>query len=231
VRNNARVYRLVLIDDHPVVREGLSALLSLESDLRVLGEAGTIEAGIEVVRTQQPDLTVCDLTMEGCTGGEAVRRLREAIPNVKVMVLSAHDSLECIRECFAAGAVGYVSKDALRIDLLAAVRRAANGERAVCRGVGETVLQNWLRELDPVASAPISPELTQQERRIIRMIALGVPTWRIAEELGRGVKVVEKQRASLMRRLNLSNAAAVTRYAIRCNLLSREEVDHLVSAE
>ena len=209
----------------------VDAIDALEHAQHGAHEAGSVEAGIEMVLEKNPDLIICDLAMEGCSGGDAVRRLRDAVPNAQVMVLSAQDSLECIRECFAAGAVGYVRKDALRADLLSAVRRAAAGARAVCHGVGETVLQNWLREIGPTARPMITPELDPQDRRIIRMIALGVPTWRIAAELGRGVKVVEKQRAAIMRRLGLANVAAVTRYAIRCNLLSSDEFDQLVSTD
>jgi len=149
---------------------------------------------------------------------------------MRVLVLSAQDSLECIRESFAAGAIGYVRKDALRADLLAAVRRAAAGEQAICLGVSDMVMRDWLLEagtVPPAVTAPLEPE----DRQILRLIALGVPTWRIAADLRRGVKVVEKYRANLMRRLNLSSTAAVARYAVSCNLLSREEVDQLVSAE
>jgi DNA-binding NarL/FixJ family response regulator len=139
--------------------------------------------------------------------------------------------LECIRESFAAGAIGYVRKDALRADLLAAVRRAAAGAQAICLGVSATVMRNWLLDAGPppppVADTPLGPE----DRQILRLIALGVPTWRIAADLRRGVKVVEKYRSSLMRRLNLSSTAAVARFAVSCNLLSREEVDQLVSAD
>jgi DNA-binding NarL/FixJ family response regulator len=144
-------------------------------------------------------------------------------------VLSAQDSLECIRESFAAGAIGYVRKDALRADLLAAVRRAAAGAQAICLGVSDMLMRNWL--LDAGNPAPAAAPLEPEDRQILRLIALGVPTWRIAADLRRGVKVVEKYRANLMRRLNLTSAAAVARYAVSCNLLSREEVDQLVSAE
>jgi DNA-binding NarL/FixJ family response regulator len=222
--------RLVLIDDHPVVREGICALLSLESDMTIVGDAGDIETGVELFRRYEPDLVICDLTMPGCTGGIAVRKLCRECPTARVLVLTAHDSLECIRESFGAGAIGYVRKDALRVDLLAVVRRAASGSQAICRGVGDLVIKNWLLEatpLTPTIDAPLDPE----DRQIIRLIALGVPTWRIAADLRRGVKVVEKYRASLMRRLNLSSTAAVTRFAIRCNLLSSQEVDQLVSAD
>jgi DNA-binding NarL/FixJ family response regulator len=228
-RRNAERTRLVLIDDHPVVREGLGALLSLESDLSVVGDAGDIESGIELIRRQDPHLVICDLAMPGCTGGIAVRKLCRECPTTRVLVLTAHDSLECIRESFGAGAIGYVRKDALRVDLLTAVRRAACGEQAICRGVCDIVIRNWLHE--PASAQPaVEASLAPEDRRIIRLIALGVPTWKIAAALGRGVKSVEKYRASLMRRLDLDSTAAVARFAVRCNLLSRQEVDGLVSA-
>jgi DNA-binding NarL/FixJ family response regulator len=230
LRTDHKVLRLILIDDHPIVREGLSALLSLESDLRIIGDAGDVERGIELIQSLQPDLAICDLTMPGCPGGLAVRKLCGECPETRVLVLTAHDSLECIRESFLAGATGYVRKDAPRADLLAAVRRAAGGTQAICRGSGDVVIRNWLQDPAP-ASVSLENALDPQDRRIIRLIALGVPTWRIAAELGRGVKGVEKYRASLMRRLDLSNTAAVARYAVRCNLLTSQEVDRLVSAE
>jgi two-component system nitrate/nitrite response regulator NarL len=147
-----------------------------------------------------------------------------------VLVLTAHDSLECMRESFAAGAIGYVRKDAMRVDLLTSVRRAADGEHAICRGVSDMVIRNWLLDPAPPLQAPAAA-LDPEDRQILRLIALGVPTWRIAADLRRGVKVVEKYRANLMRRLDLSSTAAVARYAVSCNLLSREEVDQLVSAD
>jgi DNA-binding NarL/FixJ family response regulator len=221
---------MILIDDHPIVREGLCALLSLEGDMAIVGDAGDIEAGVELVRRHAPDLVICDLTMPGCSGGIAVRTLCRECPTARVLVLTAHDSLECMRESFAAGAIGYVRKDALRADLLAAVRHAAGGANAMCRGVGAMVMRNWLTAPKP-APLPAEVTLEPEERQILRLIALGVPTWRIAADLRRGVKVVEKYRAALMRRLKLNNTAAVARYAVRCNLLSPEEVDRLVTAD
>jgi DNA-binding NarL/FixJ family response regulator len=231
VRREAKTIRLVLIDDHPVVREGICSLLSLESDMTVVGDAGNVEAGIDMVRQLEPDLVICDLTMPGCTGGIAVRKLCRECPNTRVMVLTAHDSLECIRESFNAGAVGYVRKDALRVDLLAAIRRTAGGSMAICRGVVDTVVRNWLHEAGSQQPPAMNTALSTEDRRIIRLIALGVPTWQIAADLGKGVKLVEKYRASLMRRLDLNSTAAVARFAVRCSLLSSKEVDQLVSAD
>jgi DNA-binding NarL/FixJ family response regulator len=230
IRHEAKRIRIILIDDHPIVREGISALLMLENDMAVVADAGDMNTGIDLVRRLKPDLVICDLTMPGCTGTIAVRKLCRECPTVRVLVLSAHDSLEFVRESFAAGAIGYVRKDALRADLLAAVRRAAMGAQAFCLGVRDMVMRNWLLEAGtapPAADALLDPE----DRQILRLIALGVPTWRIAADLRRGVKGVEKYRANLMRRLNLSSSAAVARYAVSCNLLSREEVDQLVAAE
>jgi DNA-binding NarL/FixJ family response regulator len=231
VRREAKIIRLVLIDDHPVVREGICSLLSLESDMTIVGDAGNVEAGIDMVRRLEPDLVICDLTMPGCTGGIAVRKLCRECPNTRVMVLTAHDSLECIRESFNAGAVGYVRKDALRVDLLAAIRRTAAGSQAICRGVVDIVVRNWLHESGSQQPPAMNTALGTEDRQIIRLIALGVPTWQIAADLGKGVKLVEKYRASLMRRLDLHSTAAVARFAVRCNLLSRKEVDQLVSAD
>jgi DNA-binding NarL/FixJ family response regulator len=230
VRHKARVMRLVLIDDHPVVREGVCALLSLESDMCVVGDAGEIESGIELVQRLRPDLVLCDLTMPGCAGGIAVKKLCQECPTARVVVLTADDSFECIRESFMAGAIGYVRKNAMRVDLLAAVRRAADGHHAMCSGVSDMLTRNWL--LDAGAASPAQAEpLDPEDRRILRLIALGMPTWRIAADLRHGVKAVEKYRASLMRRLNLSNTAAVARFAVRSNLLSHEEIDQAVSAD
>lgn len=230
VRHKASPIRLVLIDDHPVVREGLCALLSLESDLRIVGDAGELDTGIELVRKFAPDLVICDLSMPGCTGGAAVRRLRHECPTAPILVLTAQDSLECVREAFDAGALGFVRKDAVRADLLETVRRAASGSPSVCRSVGDIITRNWFHA-EVVGQASTDAKLLPEDREIIRQIALGVPNWKIAEALGKGVKAVEKYRANLMRRLSLDSAAAVARYAIRCNLLSRQEIDQLVSKD
>jgi DNA-binding NarL/FixJ family response regulator len=230
VKRRTTPRRLILIDDHPIVREGLCALLSLESDLTIVGDAGDVESGIDLVRKLEPDLVISDLTMPGCTGGIAVRKLCRECPNTRVLVLTAHDSLECIRESFNAGAIGYVRKDALRTDLLAAVRRAAVGGRAICRGVGDIVIRDWLHEVGAQPAATHT-DLDPEDRQIIRLIALGVPTWRIAADLGKGVKAVEKYRANLMRRLDLNSTAAIARFAVQCNILSSQEVDQLVSAD
>ncbi|MDE2303953.1 MAG: response regulator transcription factor [Gammaproteobacteria bacterium] len=223
--------RLLLIDDHAIVRAGLAALLVLESDLQIVGEAGSLEEALPLAAELEPDLVLCDLTMPGCSGCDAVRQLHRRFPRLKVMVLSAHCSLELVRDSFEAGACGYVRKDAFRADLLSALRRVASGSYATCSSVGEMVVRDWLKEPAAVVPEPRLIELDAEEERVLRMIALGVPTRRIAADLGRGVKAVEKFRMTLMRRLNLRSTAAIARFAVESKLLSFQDVDRMVAAD
>jgi DNA-binding NarL/FixJ family response regulator len=222
-RRDRSQIRLVLIDDHPLVREGIASLLSLESDMQLCAEAGDIATGIDLVRHHEPDLVITDLAMRGCRGAVAVERLQAACDGVRILVLTADDSLESMRSAFAAGALGFVCKDAYRPDLMDAIRCAASGTRAVCPSIGERIVNDWMRCVpnDDPAHVPLSAI----DRQILRMIALGVPTRRIAVELRRGVKAVGKRRSMLMHRLNLTSTAAVTRFAVRDQLLSPEEID------
>jgi DNA-binding NarL/FixJ family response regulator len=231
---SGRIIRIAVIDDHHVVRQGLRALLELESDLRIVADVGQLDLAVQAIRAQPPDLVICDLSMPGYTGAAAVRYLRREFPTLPVLVMSAHDSIECIRESFEAGAIGYVRKDSSRADLLLAVHRAAAGTHAACPGVIDSVVSVWLRQVghaDSGTAAKLAVELQPEDRQVLRLIALGIPTRRIAEELGRGVKVVEKYRKNLMRRLELHSTADVARFAIRCQLLSPLEVDQVVLAE
>ena len=219
--------RIVLVDDHVVVRDGISALLALEPDLEIVGSAGSIADGIDLVRRAQPNLVICDLNLPGISGGQAVQILRQAVPDAVIVVLTAHDSLEYVRAAFIGGAIAYVCKDAPRSELLRALRRAAAGRRTVSGQVRDVVLSDWLQHYKPPERMD-DTDLDDDERRVLRQIALGVPTWRIAGEMGRGVKSLEKYRIGLMRRLGLRSAAAATRYAIEHRLVSSSELDNIL---
>jgi two-component system, NarL family, response regulator NreC len=221
--------RVVLVDDHVVVRDGIAALLQLESDLEIVGCAGDVETALELVRDTLPGLVICDLNLPGLSGGQAVQAIRTAVPKAAILVLTAHDSLEYVRAAFIGGAIGYVSKDAPRSELLRAVRRAAGGRRTVCGNVWDAVVGDWLEHCLPPEPAVVpGTDLDDEARQVLRYIALGVPTWRIAQDLGRGVKAVEKYRTTLMRRLGLRSAAAVTRFAVDNRLVSSLELDHML---
>jgi DNA-binding NarL/FixJ family response regulator len=220
---------VALVDDHIVVRDGLAALLALEPDLEIVGCAGDMDEALKLLRRTAPDLIVCDLNLPGMSGAQAVRILRHEFPQITLLVLTAHDSLEYVRAAFAGGAIGFVCKDASRSELLRAVRRAASGRRTVCGNVWDSVITDWLGEAAP-SRPPRAAGLDPEACRVIRLIALGTPTRQIAAELGRGVKAVEKYRVGLMRRLGLASAASVTRFAIESQLVSSQELDRMLAA-
>ncbi|HEX9138967.1 MAG TPA: response regulator transcription factor, partial [Steroidobacteraceae bacterium] len=166
MRRAART-RLVLIDDHLVVREGLAALLSIEPDLKVVGMAASIGEGIQVIREVEPDLVLSDLTLPGCSGGAAVRSLCEVFPGIRILVLTVHDSLETVRAAFGAGATGYVCKDSLRDEMLYAIRRVAAGGRATCFAVGDAIVRDWL-ERDRGGQRKVNTPLSAEDEEVLR---------------------------------------------------------------
>ena len=223
VKPAARAYRFVLIDDLAVVRHCIGSLISFESDLMMVGDSGDLDAGIELVRRVKPDLVICDLNLPQCPGVTAVRRLCSKFHDAHVLVLAAAcDSLQSMRESFAAGAIGYVRKDATRADLVWNLRCAAAGERVVCLGTMEILERIWL--VGSSAKTSHRETLSLDEEVILRLIALGVPTRQIAADLHRGMRAVGKQRMQLMRRLNLRSIAAVTQFAVALNLVSLGEI-------
>ncbi|HLQ12116.1 MAG TPA: response regulator transcription factor [Steroidobacteraceae bacterium] len=223
-------YAVVLVDDHAVVREGIAALLALESGLEVVGCAGDVASAIELVRAAQPAVVVCDLNLPGVSGGQAVQAIREEVPKAAILVLTVHNSLEYVRAAFISGAVGFVCKDAPARELARAVRRAASGQRTVCGSVREAVIGDWLEHCPPAEPA-FDADLDEQARQMLRYIALGVPTWRIARDLGYGVKEAERYRGKLMRRLALKSSAAVTRFAVGHRLVNSLELDHVLEVQ
>jgi DNA-binding NarL/FixJ family response regulator len=229
-RRHASVMRVVVIDEDRAMRDAVCSALSIESDLCTIGSAGSIEEGIALVQRWLPELVICGYPVSRNAGVRCVERLCRESAQGRVVMMVAGDSLEIMRSCFSAGAAGCVRKDALRVDLLLALRRVAAGGHGVCRGGVEMVIQDWLLESEPPAQTS-GARLSPEDRQILRLIALGVPTWKIATELGRSVKVVEKQRAALMRRLNLAGVQAVAQYALQGGLVTHDEIDRLFASD
>jgi len=209
--------RLVLVDDHAILREGLIALAELEGDMRVVGQAGTIAEGIAVAVREAPDLIITDLSLPGAIGLQGIVEFRQRCPAAQVLVLTMHDSEEYIRASLSAGAKGYVLKDATRQQLMHAIRAVLAGQRHLCPRSAAHVVKSYLGEREPLA--PLASGVTGRERQILGMIAAGHSNKRIALGLGRSVKTIEKHRANLMRKLRLHNVAEVTRFAMESGLL------------
>jgi len=212
--------RIMLVDDHAILREGLSALLELESDLKVVGQAGSIPEAVENATLLNPDLIITDLSLPGATGMQGIVELRARAPHARLIVLTVHNTEEYIRAALSAGADGYILKDASRAELVHGVRAVLAGQRHLCPRSSARVVRSYLGEPQPASAAVTG--VTGREREILAMIASGQSNKRIAIVLNRSVKTVEKHRANLMRKLGLHNVADVTRFALQSGLLRGE---------
>jgi DNA-binding NarL/FixJ family response regulator len=219
--------RVVLVEDHAILREGLRALLELEHDLQIVGEAPNGIDAVPAVEALAPDLVITDIALPDRSGIELIGHLRQLRSETKILVLTAHNSEEYIRAALNAGAHGYVLKDASRAELLQAIRTVLGGRTYLCASVTAKVVTGYLR---PTAESPSPSEVelvTERERQVLTRVALGRSNKLIARELQVSVKTVEKHRANLMRKLTLHNTAAVTRFAIRHGMLDTAELEAL----
>lgn len=215
--------RLLLVDDHAILRMGLRTLLEIESDLEIVGEAGDAEEALALVAKHKPDLVISDLAMPGRSGLELLSDLRRAHPEMRIVILTMHYSEEYIRVCLAKGALGYVLKDSNRVELLQAIRSVHQGNQFLCRSVSERVLDGFLRP-SRSTSAGALPErpVTKRERDVLTRIASGQHNKKIAYDLGLSVATVHKHRQNIRRKLGVRNVAGMTTYAVLNGLLPSE---------
>jgi DNA-binding NarL/FixJ family response regulator len=213
--STGRKTRLLLVEDHVILREGLCALLDLESDFMIAGDAGDVGEALAAVERLQPNLVITDIALPGRSGIELIRELRARFPETRVLVLTAHNTDEYIRAALNAGAHGYVLKDAGRADLLHAIRTVVAGQQYLCAPVAARIVSGFVSGNDPKRGASPSDLVTCRERQVLTRIALGQSNKIIARDLGLSVKTVEKHRSNLMRKLTLHNTAAVTLFALR----------------
>jgi DNA-binding NarL/FixJ family response regulator len=216
---------LVLVEDHAILREGLRALLELEPDLRIVGEAANAIDAVAAIDLVNPSLVITDIALPGGSGIELIGRLRMARRQLKILVLTAHNSEEYIRAALNAGADGYVLKDATRADLLQAIRAVLSGQTYLCSSVTAKVVSGYLHPKAEESPDSAADQVTGREREVLTRVALGESNKLIARALGVSVKTIEKHRANLMRKLTLHNTAAVTRFAIRHGMLSAADLD------
>ena len=209
--------RVVVVDDHAVVRSGLRLLLDAEDDLEVVGEAGNTRDAVFEVRAQKPDVVLLDVVMSGESGIEALPKLLKEAPDTKVLVLSMQDDPSYVREAFSGGASGYVLKEAADVEVVAAVREAAAGRQYVHPALGARLVA---AEAEARAAAEADP-LSDREREVLRLLALGHTNQEIAKTLYISVRTAETHRAHIMQKLGLSTRAEVVRYAIAHDLLAQ----------
>lgn len=206
--------RILIVEDHTLLRQGLLAMLSMEPDLEVVGEAMDGRQGVRMAGSLAPGLVLMDLTMPGTNGTEAIAEIKKRYPEIRVLVLTVHKAEEYIRAALQAGADGYVLKHATRDELMLAIRSILNGKTYLSPDVAEKVVNGYL-DGGLGGHAPTAWEsLTLREREVLKLIAEGHANKHIATYLSLSVKTVEKHRSNLMKKLDMHNAAALTAYAI-----------------
>jgi DNA-binding NarL/FixJ family response regulator len=210
--------RILLVDDHAILRAGLRALLLAYPDLEVVGEAGDGHTAMERVGELKPDVVVMDIAMPGMNGLIATRQILHAYPGTKILMLTQYGNKEYILPLLEAGAMGYVLKQAVDTELVSAIRAVARGESFLDPPVAKQVLDAYLKE--PRASGDAYMLLTEREREILILIAQGNTTRAIAEQLHLSPNTVDVHRARLMQKLDLHNVAELSTYAIRRGLIS-----------
>jgi two-component system response regulator NreC len=207
--------RVLLVDDHAILRSGLRRVLEAEADIKVVGEAESADRAVFEALSGKPDVVVMDLVMPGKSGIEGMPAVLQAVPDAKVLVLSMHDDPRYVREAFEVGAAGYVLKEAADTEVVGAVRAVASGERYVHPALGARLVA---AEADERKRAEADP-LSEREREVLRLLALGHTNQEIAKMLYISVRTAETHRAHIMQKLRLSSRAELVRYALENALI------------
>jgi DNA-binding NarL/FixJ family response regulator len=212
--------RVMLVDDHILIRAGLSALLQSLPNILVIGEASTGQEALEVVAREQPDVVLMDIAMPGLNGLDAAARIVKQWPGVRVIILSMHANKEYVGQALDAGATGYLLKGAEPAELELALKAVMRGETYLTSSVSKPVVDEYVaRRKDQVGSLH---DLTSRQREILQLIAEGSSTKMIAQKLNLSIKTIETHRSELMRRLDIHDVAGLVRYAIRTGLVTLE---------
>jgi two-component system response regulator NreC len=213
-RSGMKPIRILLADDHAVVRQGFKMILSAQSDMEIVGEAGNGREAVSLAEQLRPDVVVMDVAMPELNGIEATRRLGESVPHTRVVALSMHKDNVYVREILRAGARGYLLKDSPAGDLVAAVRAVASGEGYLSPAVSNAVLDDYRRHV----TNPIDL-LTSREREVLQMLSEGKTNKEIAGVLNLSVYTVDAHRGRIMEKLNLHSINELVRFAVRNGLI------------
>ena len=211
--------KVVVADDHPIVREGVRMILAKERDIEVVGEAADGEQALQLVERVRPDVVIMDISMPGMGGIEATQKVRERYPKVSVLVLTMHEDESYVFQLLRAGASGYVLKRAAAQDLVHAVRAAARGEAFLYPSVARKVVEDYLKRVEAGEGRERYDGLTAREKEVLTLIAEGFTNQQIAEKLFISIKTVQTHRAHIMEKLGLHDRTELVRYAIRKGLI------------
>ena len=211
--------KILIVEDHTILREGLKSLLSTNPEIEIAGEAGDGREAIWLVEKLNPDMVLMDLSMPRMDGMQAIREIKRRWPEKRVLALTAHKTEEYVLATLKAGADGYLLKDSTYQEMMTAVRSVLSGKRYLSPGISEKVIEGYLEGKQTIKVQGVRDNLTPREREVLKLIGEGYRTKEIANLLVISPKTVEKHRANLMVKLNFHNVSQVTAYAIEEGLV------------
>ncbi len=215
----ASVIKLMLVDDHEIVRAGLRMLLQAQPDIEIVAEAGSGAEALALAQKHDLDVVLMDVTMPDMNGIEVTRQLKASCPAVAVLALTIHEEEEYFFQMLSAGASGYIPKRAAPEDLLKAIHTVYRGEVFLHSSVATTLVKDFLQRSSATSTADLS-DLTEREQEVLTLIAKGLTNKQIGEQLGISPKTVARHRDNITQKLNLSSRAELTRYAIQKGLIN-----------
>jgi len=213
--------KVLLVDDHAIIREGLRSLLEKEPKMEVVADTNDGRKARDLVRELSPDVVIMDITMPELNGIEATRQITAESPRVKVIALSIHSKKRYVADMLSAGAAGYILKECLFNELVQAIRAVVAGGQYLSPRITDVVVSDYVKRLSAAPDSPVAT-LTSREREVLQLVAEGKPTKQIALELHVSTKTIEANRRQIMEKLNRHSIAELTKYAIREGLTTLE---------
>ena len=213
---------VLLADDHAVLRGGLKALLNAQLDMRVVAEASDGREAVEKCGEFKPDIVLMDITMPGITGVEATREINQLYPKVKILVLTMHEDTDYLRQAVTAGANGFIPKKAADTELLAAIRATHQGEHFLYQSMAAALVEEIRSGVNGSPENKISDILSDRERAVLKLLAMGYTNQQTAEQLFLSVKTIESYKARLKAKLQLKSRVDMMKYAMNAGLLDKK---------
>lgn len=219
-KDKPKKIKLLLVDDHPIVLDGIKSHLCAQPDFEVVGDAANGQDALRKAKLTLPDVVLMDISMPHMNGLEAMANLRKQVPNAKVLILTMHDSKEYIAQVVRSGARGYLLKDSAPAELVGAIKAVHAGEVYFSPSVSKVLIEEMADGNKRSLDAPLPPPLTDREREVLSLIAEGLLNKQIADRLGIGVRTIETHRERIMRKLDIHTVAGLTKYAIARGMTS-----------
>ncbi len=212
---------LVVIDDHPTVREGIKAIIKESGQIKVIGEAGNAEEGFNKVKRYKPDITLLDISLPDENGISLAKRIKDSFPETKIIILSIHSKIEYIKESFRAGVLGYILKESPPERLIEGIKKVSAGYYFIDSCASHEVVRDLINnnKNEPRKSVSVYSTLSKREQQILKLIAEGMHNRDIAKTLFISVKTVENHRTNILKKLNLKSTADLVKYAIKIGII------------